>query len=87
MPLDKYDQEFIKGILKPKAAPRLIEFELWTEGTERQTAHIEPNEVAAVKEYQDRRAYGGNCSVSKIILRSGAEFVVNGHVARRIREL
>lgn len=53
---------------------------------QREFVNVNPDDISAVTEYHDRRAYGGQQPVSKIILKSGKEFVVCGHVAREIQE-
>ncbi len=65
----------------------LVKFRVWESVTEGEHVFVNPAEVAAVREYRDRRAYGGFNDVSKIVLNSGESFVVCGHAARELGEV
>lgn len=61
----------------------MLRFELWAD--DRQDVYIVPSEVAAVREYRDRQAYGGMNDVSQVILKNGERYVVRGHVAKLLQ--
>lgn len=66
---------------------KLKRFEMF-DPSEREYLNVNPEDVSAIREYHDRRAYGGpqKKPVSKITMKSGKEFVVCGHVAEELQE-
>lgn len=61
-----------------------MEFDVWRDDGERERVTINPAAVAHVREYQDRRAYGGYNEVSEILYLSGERIKVYGHVAKKV---
>lgn len=64
----------------------MLQFDNWENVTDGEKIFVDPCRVVSVREYRDRRAYGGFNEVSQILLVTGDKFVVHGHVAKIIDE-
>lgn len=63
----------------------MLKFQLVTDGRESETVLIALSEIASVRQYEDRKAYGGYFSASEIVLKNGKSFRVYGHVESDVR--
>lgn len=63
-----------------------MEFDVVTEGREKETVWIALPEIVSIRQYQDRRAYGGYFDATELTLKNGKSFRVHGHVQKRIAE-
>lgn len=63
-----------------------LKFQLATEGREIETVMVALSEIASVRQFEDRKAYGGYFAASEITLKTGKAFRVYGHVEQDVRK-
>jgi hypothetical protein len=83
--LEERNRKIDEWVREGRVMP-FLQFDLVVDGREKETVLVNLSEVSSVRQFEDRRAYGGYFPASEIVLKSGVKYRVHGYVGKQIAE-